>query len=260
MIEETKHGLTDSKRGRTPYINIFIRIKNMSLLVTAGLLIVAIILLIVTFVFATDALWQLGISNLFKTIEEVFDGKNKGETATDYLIYAMIISGTLLGIFVLLIVVAIILVIVGGVALGAGAATGVDEGALAVAGVAEGGEAAAAAGEAAVEAGEAAEAGGEAAASEGPSFLSKIGNLLNSWVGTVLMIVLVIVIFTSSASGACTKTTSTSPLRPSTVWKPSAGFVRTIASPRQIVGPWSRSERPASFFDFHISLPAGSRQ
>jgi len=174
----------------------------MSLLVTAGLLVVSIILLIITFVFATDALWQLGISNLFKTIEEVFDGKNKGETATDYLIYAMIISGTLLGIFVLLIVVAIILVIVGGVALGAGAATGVDEGALAVAGVAEGGEAAAAAGEAAVEAGEAAEAGGEAAASEGSSFLSEIGNLLNSWVGTVLMIVLVIVIFTSSASGA----------------------------------------------------------
>lgn len=169
----------------------------MSLLVTLGLLIVAIILLIVTFIFATDALFQLGVSNLFKTIEEVFDGKNKGETATDYLIYALIISGVLLGIFVLLIVIAIILVIVGGVALGAGAATGVDEGALAVAGAAEGSEAALAAGEAA-----STELGGEAAASEGSGFLSNFGNLLSSWVGTVLLFVLIVVIFTSSASGA----------------------------------------------------------
>ena len=164
----------------------------MSILVTGGILIVAIILLIVTFIFATDALFQLGISNLFKTIEEVFEGKNKGDTATDYLIYAIIITGILLGIFILLIVVAIILVVVGGVALTAGAASGVDEVVGVGAVAAEGGEAALAAGETVTEG---------AAAEGGSSIFSDVGNLLSGWFGTIIMIVLVVVVFTSSGSG-----------------------------------------------------------
>ncbi|GAG54812.1 unnamed protein product [marine sediment metagenome] len=153
----------------TPYTNIFIANKNMSLLATAAILIVAIILLIVTFIFATDALWQLGISNLFKSVEEVFEGKNQGTSSTDYLIYAMIISGFLLVVFILLIVVAIILVIVG-------AFTGVDE----VVGVAGGAGVAA---EGAVDVAGVEGAAAAEGAEGGSSFLSGFGNLLS---GSVL--------------------------------------------------------------------------
>jgi len=164
----------------------------MSILVTIGLIILAIVLLAVNLTYISLALYHLGISNLFKTVEDVFIGKNKGATGEDFLVYAGIISFSVFMVFATIILIVIILAVVGGVALGAGAATGVDEAAGGVAIAAEGGEAALAAGEAATEG---------AAAEGGSSFLPNIGNMLSGWFGTVLLIVLIAIVFASTSSG-----------------------------------------------------------
>lgn len=140
---------------------------KMSILITGATLLIAIALLAVNLVYITFALYDLGVSGLFKTIEEVFEGKNKGQTAEDYLIYAGLISASVFLVFAIIIIVAIVIAVLGapeeGVAvLGAGAAE---------------------------------EAGGA-------ELLPGVGNLISGAVGTVLMVVLVLVVFASTASGA----------------------------------------------------------
>jgi len=163
----------------------------MSILVTIGLIILAIVLLAVNLTYITLALYRLGISNLFKTIEDVFTGKNKGATGEDYLIYAGIISSSVFMVIATVIFIVIILAVFGGSALVVGAGTGVDEAVGGAAIAAEGAEGAAVAAE-----------GAEGAAAEGgSSFFSKIGNMLSGWFGTVLLIVLIAIVFASTSSG-----------------------------------------------------------
>ena len=170
----------------------------MSILVTIGLIILAIVLLAVNLTYITLALYRLGISNLFKTIEDVFTGKNKGATGEDYLIYAGIISSSVFMVIATVIFIVIILAVFGGSALVVGAGTGVDEAALAAGGAAEGAAVAAEGAEGAAVAAEGAEG---AAAEGGSSFFSKIGNMLSGWFGTVLLIVLIAIVFASTSSG-----------------------------------------------------------
>lgn len=163
----------------------------MSILVTIGLIILAIVLLAVNLTYITLALYRLGISNLFKTVEDVFTGKNKGATGEDYLIYAGIISSSVFMVIATVIFIVIILAVFGGSALVVGAGTGVDEAVGGAAIAAEGAEGAAVAAE-----------GAEGAAAEGgSSFFSKIGNMLSGWFGTVLLIVLIAIVFASTSSG-----------------------------------------------------------
>jgi len=137
-------------------------------LVIGGILLFAIILLAANLVAITIALYRLGISGLFKTIEEVFEGKVTG--AEDLLIYAGIISASLFVIFALIVIGVIIIAVV-----------------LAVVGAPE-------------EAG-AAVVGVVGEESGLLDFLPGIGKLVTGGIGVVLVIVLIIVVFTSIASG-----------------------------------------------------------
>lgn len=137
-------------------------------LVIGGILLFAIILLAANLVAITIALYRLGISGLFKTIEEVFEGKVTG--AEDLLIYAGIISASLFVIFALIVIGVIIIAVV-----------------LAVVGAPE-------------------EAGAAAVGVVGEEsglldFLPGIGKLVTGGIGVVLVIVLIIVVFTSISSG-----------------------------------------------------------
>lgn len=137
-------------------------------LVIGGILLFAIILLAANLVAITIALYRLGISGLFKTIEKVFEGKVTG--AEDLLIYAGIISASLFVIFALIVIGVIIIAVV-----------------LAVVGAPE-------------------EAGAAAVGVVGEEsglldFLPGIGKLVTGGIGVVLVIVLIIVVFTSISSG-----------------------------------------------------------
>jgi len=137
----------------------------MSILVTGGLLVLAIVLLAVNLAYITFALYNLGISNLFKTVEDVFTGKNKGATGEDFLIYAGLISLSVFVVFAIVIVVAIIIAVAG---------------APEEAGAAVGGEVA------------------EEAASE---FIPGVGKLVGDAIGIILLVILVAVVFASTSSG-----------------------------------------------------------
>jgi hypothetical protein len=131
-----------------------------------AILIIAIALLSINLWYTTLALYNLGISNLFKTIEEVFEGRNRGGTAEDYLIYAGLISASIFVVFAFVIIIAIILAVVAapeeGVAVGLGAA--------------------------------AEEAGGA-------EFLPGLGDIVTGSIGTILFVILFVVVFASTASG-----------------------------------------------------------
>jgi len=133
----------------------------MSILVTGGLLVLAIILLAVNLSYITFALYNLGISNLFKTVEDVFDGKNKGSTGEDFLIYAGLISFSVFIVFAIIIIVGIVIAVLGAPE---------EVGAVV----------------------------GEEAASD---FIPGVGNLVGGVVGTILLIVLIAVVFASTSSG-----------------------------------------------------------
>ncbi len=137
----------------------------MSILVTGGLLLLAILLLAANLAYITFALYNLGISNLFKTIEDVFTGKNKGASGEDFLIYAGIISGSIFVIFAVIIIVGIVIAVVGAPEEAVGAAAGEV---------------------------------GEEAASE---FIPGVGKLVSDVIGTILLIILIVVVFASTASG-----------------------------------------------------------
>lgn len=137
-------------------------------LVIGGILLFAIVLLAANLVTITVALYSLGISGLFKTIEEVFEGKVTG--AEDLLIYAGIISASIFVIFALIIagviVVGVISAIVGAP----------EEAGVAVVGA----------------------VGEESGILD---FLPGIGHLVTGSIGVVLVIILIIVVFVSTASG-----------------------------------------------------------
>jgi len=138
----------------------------MSILITGAILLFAIALLAVNLTFITFALFNLGVSSLFKTIEEIFEGRNKGRTAEDYLIYAGIISASIFVVFALILIIGIVIAVLGAPEELAGAAG---------AGLAE-----------------------ESGAAE---LLPGAGDLISGTIGTILVIVLIVVVFASTGSG-----------------------------------------------------------
>ena len=137
-----------------------------SILIIGALLLFAIALLAVNLAFITFALYNLGISGLFKTIEEVFEGKNKGRSAEDYLIYAAVISASIFVIFAIVIIAAIVIAVVGAPE---------EAGGAVVAGAAEEGGAA--------------------------ELLPGLNNMISGAIGMVLVIILIVVVLASTGSG-----------------------------------------------------------
>lgn len=162
---------------------------KMSILITGGLIVLAILFLVVNLIYITLALYSLGISGLFKTIEEVFEGKNDGGTAEDYLVYAGVISASIFVVFFILLIIGIIVTVffapeeaAGAVAVGGAEAAEI--------GVTEAGAAEAGAG-----------AAGESGLADVLPRITKVGRLISGTFGTMLLIILFIIMFVSTASG-----------------------------------------------------------
>ncbi len=137
-----------------------------SILIIGALLLFSIALLAVNLAFITFSLYNLGISGLFKTIEDVFEGKNKGRSAEDYLVYAAVISASIFVVFAVVIIAAIVIAVVGAPE---------EAGAAVVGGVAEEGGAA--------------------------ELLPGLNNMISGAIGLVLVIILIVVVLASTGSG-----------------------------------------------------------
>jgi magnesium-transporting ATPase (P-type) len=154
----------------------------MSLVVIVGVLILAIILLVVNLFYISLALYSLGVENLFRTIEEFLEGRNKESAeAEEYLFYASAVSASMLAILVIVVV----LLIVAAVFLAP------EEGVAAIG--LGGAEAVGAAG---------AEVGAEAVGAEaGGSLFSSAFRFVGGFIDDILIFVVIIIVFASIASG-----------------------------------------------------------
>ena len=168
----------------------------MSILILLGLIVLAIIGLIINWIFASLAYYENGLDNLFSSLElaleQFFEGKIVKPTATDYLLFSLTITSIVFSIFVIFLVIAIVIIVVslpedavGAVAVG-GTEAGAEIGAEASAVEAEGAETSAAEAE---------------SASGGDSILSKLGGLIQGTIGTILLIILILLLIASTASG-----------------------------------------------------------
>jgi hypothetical protein len=157
----------------------------MSILILLGLIVLAIIGLIINWIFASLAYYENGLDNLFSSLElaleQFFEGKIVKPTATDYLLFSLTVTSIIFVIFIIFLVIAIVIIVV---LLPEDAAVG---------GVAV-------AGEAGVEA-EAGLAAESASGSGGDSILSKLGGLIQGSIGTILLVLLIILLIASTASG-----------------------------------------------------------
>jgi magnesium-transporting ATPase (P-type) len=157
-------------------------LNKMSLVVIVGVLILAIILLVVNLIYISLALYSLGIENIFRTLEEFLEGKNKESAeAEEYLFFASEVSGAMLAILI----VVVILLIVAAVFLAP------EEGIAAIG--LGGAEAVGAAG---------AEVGAEAVGAEaGGSLFSSGFRFVGGFIDDILIFVVIIIVFASIASG-----------------------------------------------------------